>query len=131
MPIFVACRGRPFCRFGHGGKNKYDLGKTTRHLVEITKHLDTNCRLPDFAEKARYPACGGDKAKEEEADARLSHFGILQRYYIFRRKANRPLRVLTFGRTEITLGTDRREQAGPDKGSCRCRTKISPQKSYL
>ena len=131
MPIFVACRGRPFCRFGHGGKNKYDLGKTTRHLVETTKHLDTNCRLPKFAEKARYPVRGGDKAKEEAADARLPPFGLLQRYYIFGRKANRPLRVLTFGRTEITLGTDRREQAGLDKGSCRCRTKISSQKSYL
>ena len=131
MPIFVACRGRPFCRFGHAGKNKYDLGKTTRHLVEITKHLDTNCRLPDFAEKARYPARSGDKAKEEAADVRLPPFGLLQRYDIFRRKANRPLRVLTFGRAEVASGKDRWEQAGPDKDSCRCRTKISPQKSYL
>ena len=104
MPIFVACRGRPFCRPGHAGKNKYDLEKTTRHLVEITKHLETNCRLPDFAEKARYPARGGDKAKEEAADARLPPFGLLQRYDIFRRKANRPLRVLTFGRTRCCAG---------------------------
>ena len=96
MPIFVACRGRPFCRPGHAGKNKYDLGKTTKHLVETTKDLETNCRLSDFAENCRFPVRMEDKAKEEAASARLPPFGLMQRYSIFRRNPNPAFPLLTF-----------------------------------